>query len=283
MPIPFSTRAQRRTLSFGLQTVLGIRQRGYFIPMRNAPASADWSRRPFDALRPAFAAAEGEMRAHIARIDALAADLELLKGPPPEPRFDQSWFPRLDAAALYAMVRHMRPQRIVEVGSGHSTRFIARAIRDGGLGTDLTAIDPQPRADLAGLPITLLRKPVQEAGLAPFAGLAPGDILLVDSSHVLMPGTDVDMLLNHVVPALPAGVVVAFHDIFLPGPYPDAWPFTAYNEQNGVAPLIGGRADILFSSAYVLDAMRDAMAGTVLDRLPLVEGARESALFLRLR
>ncbi|MCF3933470.1 class I SAM-dependent methyltransferase [Acuticoccus sp. M5D2P5] len=282
MPDPFMTRAQRRTLSFGLQTVLGLRKRGYFIPMRNAAASAAWDQRPFDALVPIFRRAEDDMIAHLFRIDALAHEIGAIVGPPPEPRFDQSWFPRLDAAALYAMVRHLEPARIVEVGSGHSTRFIARAIRDAGLGTTLTAIDPQPRADLEGLPITLIRKTVQEAGLAPF-DLAAGDMLIVDSSHVLMPGTDVDLMLNHVIPALPAGAVVMFHDIFLPAPYPSAWPFTAYNEQNAVAPLIGGRADLLFASAYVVAQMPGALGNSFAGSLPLVDGARESALFLRLK
>ena len=56
--------------------------------------------------------------------------------PPPEPRWDQDWFPRLDAAALYVFVREARPRGIVEIGSGHSTRFMARAVRDGGLADD---------------------------------------------------------------------------------------------------------------------------------------------------
>ena len=48
------------------------------------------------------------------------------------------------------MVRSLRPRRIVEVGSGHSTRFLARAVADGGLDTRITAIDPRPRASIRG-------------------------------------------------------------------------------------------------------------------------------------
>jgi len=275
------SRARRRTLSFGLQTVLGLRQRGFFIPMRTAPAARDWARRPFAALAPAFVEAEPVFRAHLARIEANAAALARLCGPPPEPRFDQTWFPRLDAAALYAAVADLRPARIVEVGSGHSTRFIARAVRHAGLDTTVTAIDPAPRADLAGLPVTLHRKTVQDAGLGPFEPLGAGDLLFVDSSHVLMPGTDVDVILNHVLPSLPAGTVVGFHDIFLPGPYPGAWPFTAYNEQNAVAQLFA-RAALLFASAYVVAEMADELSRGWIGRQPLEEGARESILLLRL-
>ena len=68
-------------------------------------------------------------------IEQYAAELEAIgSAPPPAPRWNQDWFPRLDAAAAYAMVRNTRPRRIVEVGSGHSTRFMARAVADGGLG-----------------------------------------------------------------------------------------------------------------------------------------------------
>jgi predicted O-methyltransferase YrrM len=82
-------------------------------------------------------------------IEQHAADLEKIgAAPPPAPRWNQDWFPRLDAAAAYAMVRALRPRRIVEVGSGHSTRFMARAVEDGGLPTQILAIDPAPRAAL---------------------------------------------------------------------------------------------------------------------------------------
>ncbi|WMS44751.1 class I SAM-dependent methyltransferase [Acuticoccus sp. MNP-M23] len=275
------SRAQRRTVSFGLQTVLGLRQKGFFIPMRGAASAAGWADRPFTALAAKFRAAEPAFLAHLDAIDGFADDLAAIKGPPPEPRFNQTWFPRLDAAALYTAVRTLAPRRIIEVGSGHSTRFLLRAVRDGGLETEITAIDPQPRADIGDLPLTLHRATLQDTGLEPFAALDAGDLLFVDSSHVLMPGTDVDIILNQVIPALPAGVIVGFHDIFLPSPYPAAWPFTAYNEQNAVAPLLTGAA-LVFASAYVVNAMAGAFGASWAGRQPIEAGARESLLLLRL-
>ena len=59
------------------------------------------------------------------------------------------------------MVRSTRPQRIVEVGSGHSTRFMARAVADGGLDTRITAIDPKPRAAICGLNVEWLQSHVE--------------------------------------------------------------------------------------------------------------------------
>jgi len=180
------------------------------------------------------------------------------------------------------MVRRFAPRRIVEVGSGHSTRFFARAVADGATATQLTAIDPAPRATLAGLPIELLQVHVQQAGNTPFAQLADGDFLVVDSSHKMGPGSDVQLLVEQVLPALPAGVCVHFHDIFLPQDYPEAWGWRRYSEQGAVATLLSdGSYSILFASAWII-AQRKHLLGTgVLGRLPLVPGAIESSLWLR--
>lgn len=265
----------------GLATVLGVAKRGFFIPYRYAgrmpqPAA-------YDAVEAVFAGRREEFALVLRSIAAVAGDLEAIGGaPPPAPRWDQDWFPRLDAAVAYALVRAHGPRRIVEVGSGHSTRFLARAIADGGLETALTAIDPAPRADLASLPITRVGTTVQEAGAAPFADLSPGDMLIVDSSHVLMPGSDVDFLLNRVLPGLPAGVFVHFHDVFLPDPYPAAWEWRGYNEQQALAAhVLGGDYEVVFASHYVARTMIDALADTPIPGLPMVTGAFESSLWLR--
>ena len=127
----------------------------------------------------------------------------------------------------------------------------------------------------------LVRTTAQAAHPALFE-LGPGDFLMIDSSHILMPGTDVDLLLNRVLPALPAGALVHFHDIFLPDPYPEDWAWRGYNEQLGVAALlIGGGIEPLFASHYVTTRMAADLAGTVVRDLPLPAGARESSLWLR--
>jgi hypothetical protein len=212
-------------------------------------------------------------------IESYAAELEAIGAEPtPAPRWNQDWFPRLDAAAAYAMVRTLKPKRIVEVGSGHSTRFLARAVADGGLGTQITAIDPQPRASIEKLPVDWLCMPVQR--VAAFPALGEGDVLFIDSSHQLKPGSDVDFLLNAVLPLLPSGVRVHFHDIFLPDDYPEHWAWRRYNEQPAVASLI--RRDVFrvdFASHATLKFQPEKIGG-VLARLPLVPGAIESSLWL---
>ncbi len=267
----------------GLQTVLGLRRRGFFIPYRYAGGldrAVEAAGYPalvpgFDASRPAFADL-------LSRIDSLAPDLEAIGGaPPPEPRWQQHWFPRLDAAACYAMVRHRAPRRIVEIGSGHSTRFLARAVADGGLDTEIVTIDPAPRASLPADRVRNHPVLLHEAPQEIFAALRADDILFVDSSHILMPGTDVDRVLNHIWPGLAAGVVVHFHDIYLPDAYPAAWRWRGYNEQSGVAALIaGGAADILFSSRYAATRMADDVAAGIVGRLPHARGAASSSLWL---
>lgn len=111
--------------------------------------------------------------------------------------------------------------------------------------------------------------------------LDEGDILSIDSSHVLMPGTDVDVLLNRVLPNLPAGVLVHLHDIFLPDDYPEEWTWRGYNEQLGVAALLqGGEWQVLWSSRYASSRMTAAVSQTVLARIALPMGAYESSLWL---
>jgi hypothetical protein len=210
------------------------------------------------------------------RIEAYSVELEAIgKEPPPAPRWNQDWFPRLDAAAAYAMVRTLRPKRILEIGCGHSTRFLARAVADGRLDTRITAIDPAPRASLDGLNVRRLKQPVQETDPALFAALEERDVLFIDSSHQLKPGSDVEFLLQRALPCLAKGVRVHFHDIFLPDPYPSAWEWRRYNEQEAVRPLIG--------AGYAMEFASHGVRGLngVLARLPLLPGAIESSLWLR--
>jgi predicted O-methyltransferase YrrM len=270
-----------RALRLGLATVLGLARRGFFIPYRYADALPRGGEVPaYVAIRRTFDGRRHLFRRLLRRIDSRAAALESIGGPPPGPRWTQDWFPRLDAAVLYTIVRDRRPRRIVEVGSGHSTRFMARAVTDGGLDCRITAIDPAPRAGLANLPVDWRRETVQQTPLEVFAGLGPNDILFVDSSHILMPGSDVDHIVNRILPILPEGVIVHFHDVFLPEDYPVSWAWRNYNEQNAIAPLLQCGYQVLFPSRYVATTLASDLAGTVVARLPLPDGALESSLWL---
>jgi predicted O-methyltransferase YrrM len=265
----------------GLATLLGAKPQGFFIPHRHAHRAVPGR---YPALDARFAARADAFLDLLAEIETWVPQLLPMRGPAPAPRFDQDWFPRLDAAAAYALVRRAQPRRIVEVGSGHSTRFLARAIADGGLATSLTCIDPAPRASLESLAITWLPHLVQDAPQTCFTGLAPGDMLFIDSSHILMPGSDVDQLLNQVLPVLAPGAIVHVHDIFLPDPYPEGWAWRGYNEQSAIAAMLQGEAyELLFASHYVVSRYGERLATGPLADLPHLGSAFESSLWVRKR
>ncbi len=268
-----------RRLRFGLSTLLGLKRLGFFIPYRYA-GSVEAENYP--ALRPVFEAATPRFDAVLDAVESHASALaRILDGKGPA-RFDQSWFPRLDAVAAYALVRRERPARIVEIGSGHSTRFMAQAVEDGGLPTRITCIDPAPRAALGQLKVE--HKPVLLRDAEPdiFEMLAAGDILFIDSSHIAMPGTDVDRLFLDVLPRLASGALIHIHDITLPDAYPEIWEWRGYNEQLLVGALLQGRGfELVFSSHYVAKHHAGALATGILARIPLVPGAHETSIWLR--
>jgi predicted O-methyltransferase YrrM len=269
-------RRRLRRAAMGLSTLAG-RPRGLFSPYRHAAGIV--RPRGYPELERVFAAAEPEIARVLDAIERHGARLAAFDGPPPAPRWSQSWFPRLDGAAAHALVHERRPRRIVEVGSGHSTRILARAAAEAG-GAEITCIDPAPRADIAALPVTLHRRVLCEADLPRFAALEAGDIAFLDSSHLLWPGSDVDMALNRVLPALAPGVLLHLHDILLPDPYPPDWDWRGYTEQLGLGGwLAGGGTRIVFASHYAVTRM-DAARRPAIAALPLPPGARETSLWL---
>jgi hypothetical protein len=196
------------------------------------------------------------------------------------PRFNQLWFAGLDAAIAYTMVRRFEPERIIEVGSGHSTRFMARAITDGEMRTDLHSIDPQPRRDIDTLCRSITRDSVTRLPVELFDTLAANDILFIDGSHALLPGSDVDYLFTRVLPRLAEGVVVHVHDIFLPYGYPTNWHRRAYTEQSMLAALLlGGRQfEILAPNAWL---RRNESTAVDALRAHLPRGAFEAGFWMR--
>lgn len=252
---------------------------GFFIPYRYAGGVEPTD---YPALRPLFEAAHPHFLEVLQAIEDHAEDLERIREGRGPARFDQSWFPRLDAAAAYALVRREQPRRIVEIGSGHSTRFMAQAVLDGALPTRITCIDPAPRAALAKLAVDHRPVLLRDAPPGLFAELGPGDVLFIDSSHIAMPGTDVDRLFLDVLPRLAPRALVHVHDILLPDAYPAAWDWRGYNEQLLVGALLqGGGFEPIFASHYVASSLFPAEG--ILSRIPLTGEALETSLWLRKR
>lgn len=168
----------------------------------------------------------------------------------------------VDAATLMAIVAAHRPARVVEVGSGHSTRFFDAARRFQGATTHLTSIDPAPRAEVRGIADTVVEQRVEALGAEPFAALRSGDVLFIDGSHRVLTDSDTVALFLEVLPSLPPGVLVHVHDVFLPRDYPSAWRSRFYSEQYLVAALLWGvrdRVEILAANAHLADVARSEL------------------------
>lgn len=134
-----------------------------------------------------------------------------------------------DAVVLAAMVGRSRPRRVIEVGSGWSTAALLDAVDVFGTDTAITCVDPHPGRLFevigeGGDPrVEVRREPVQQTPFDVFASLGAGDLLVVDSTHVVRAGSDVNHLVFEVFPRLAPGVAVHVHDVFDGFEYPRRW------------------------------------------------------------
>ena len=138
------------------------------------------------------------------------------------------------AIGLHTIIRNNKPKRIIEIGSGNSSRVIAAAINlneqvDDFSGTEYTIIDPySPFEDESLFPknTKIIRKQVETVDLSIFEELSENDILFIDSSHVSKIGSDVNYEILDILPIIKKGVYIHFHDIHLPYEYPKAYATT---------------------------------------------------------
>jgi predicted O-methyltransferase YrrM len=183
-------------------------------------------------------------------------DIPVVSADPREPswRGGNIWIPALDALSLYALLQLIRPRRYCEIGSGYSTRFARRAIQDGRLSTEIISIDPHPRAEVEALCDRTIRRRLENVDLRLFDELDAGDILFVDGSHRCFMNSDVTVLFLDILPRLRSGVLVHFHDVFLPYDYPPQWGKRYYSEQYLLAVwlLAGSReVEIVLPNAFI--------------------------------
>ena len=147
--------------------------------------------------------------------------------------FDNGYFSGFDAAVYYGIIRHLKPERIIEIGGGYSTRIAAKALAANGKG-NLTCIEPYPEQRLNGDKFDLIQRRVEEIDLDFFSSLTANDILFIDSSHTVKFGSDVCYEFLEILPRIAGGVWIHVHDIFFPHDYPAEWLIDrrlALNEQ----------------------------------------------------
>jgi predicted O-methyltransferase YrrM len=188
------------------------------------------------------------------RSSRLIADTPFKDAPSTDRRFHyNNIFPYGDAIGLRAMIADLRPKSVIEVGSGYSSACMLDSADEFGLDTQFTFIDPYPerlkqllrKEDLDRA--TIIESPVQETALSLYASLNAGDILFIDSTHVLKTGSDVHFELFHILPILRSGVVVHFHDIQYPFEYPDQWIFEDNYSWNEIYAL---RAFLMYNTDF---------------------------------
>jgi len=199
---------------------------------------------PLDALIRSQRSNYGPTLEAVARYADELAAIEARASDPREPSWLNGMISGLDGACLYGLMRDRRPSRYFEIGSGNSTRFVARARRDGGLDTRIVSIDPHPRAEVDELCDTAIRRPLETADPALFDELRAGDLLFFDGSHRVFMNSDVAVFFLDVLPSLPAGVLVGLHDVYLPDDYPPDVAEDYYSEQYMLAAYLLGGADV---------------------------------------
>ena len=187
----------------------------------------DWNVNEQLALLSEFAYGE-ELKTHL-----LAQDEE------PVFSFNNRAFEPGDAEYLYSLIRLKKPGRVLEIGSGNSTKVVVKAIRKNQAEVpdykcEHTCIEPYLAPWLEQAGVNVIRARVETLDKSIFGALQSGDLLFIDSSHMIRPQGDVLFEYLEILPTLQSGVIVHTHDIFSPRDYPKAWivdDFRFWNEQ----------------------------------------------------
>jgi hypothetical protein len=201
--------------------------------------------------------------------------------------FDNNFFGIGDALVLHALLRQRQPKRYVEIGSGFSSacaldtidRFLPGAC-------EVTFVEPnvQRLHDALGERVNgtrVLQVPVQAVDPAMFDELEAGDILFIDSSHVLRTGSDVWFELFTIMPRLARGVLVHFHDISWPFEYPAFWIIDenrSWNEAYALRAFLTNNGD--WKIAFFNDYFSKFEAPRVAQAFPAFHGELGASLWL---
>jgi predicted O-methyltransferase YrrM len=202
--------------------------------------------------------------------------------------FEQSWFSFSDAIFLYCFLRQNQPKRIVEIGSGFSSAVILDTLeRYLSEDTQVTLIEPFPDRLMGILRdhdkdrIQIMKMKVQDVPIEILTSLQSGDLLFVDSSHIVKCGSDVKNLIFDILPRLPSGVFVHFHDVFFPFEYPREWLEDGrfWNENYFLRAFLSSNSEwkIFFFNSYVARVFGEYMR----QHFPLCVKNTGGSLYLR--
>lgn len=156
------------------------------------------------------------------------------------PAWNNGFLPGLDIIGIYGMIAKYKPSQYIEIGSGNSTKVARKSITENHLNTQITSIDPFPRANIDHLADKVIRMPFESLPDNKFIidTLQENDILFIDNSHRILPNSDVMVCFMELLPFLKKGVIVHIHDIYLPFDYPQFMCDRFYSEQYMLAMLL---------------------------------------------
>jgi hypothetical protein len=138
------------------------------------------------------------------------------------------FFGYIEAEVLHAVIRHYKPAQLIEIGGGVPSYCTSQAIsmnqRDNAVNGQITCIEPDPVDMIKDLDqklqnFELIARPIQDVPLKYFTQLQANDVVFIDSNHVVRSGSEVNYIVLELLPILPKGVLVQFHDIYLPYDY----------------------------------------------------------------
>ena len=139
----------------------------------------------------------------------------------------------VDIIGIYGMLAKYNPKRYIEIGSGNSTKVARKEIKENNLQTEITSIDPMPRASIDHLADKVIWKPLETIEDYKFIidSLEKNDILFIDNSHGVFPNSVATICFLDILPYLHKGVIVHIHDVYLPYDYPQFMCDRFYNEE----------------------------------------------------
>jgi len=252
-------------------------------------------RRPMNTIRE-LPGLDLNLPEQLALLDAFDYERELLAfplsgAPPGQFQYQNQAFEAGDAEILYSMIRHFRPRRIFEIGSGSSTLIAAAAVSrnrelDPAYDCDHLCIEPYEAPWLETTGVRVLRERVESLDPGMFSALDRNDLLFIDSSHVIRPQGDVLFEYLDVLPRLRSGVLVHVHDIFTPRDLREDWireRVRFWNEQYLLEAFLCGNRD--FRVLAALNHLKHEHGAALMSKCPILrrEPHREPGSFWMVR
>ncbi|MDP9052035.1 MAG: class I SAM-dependent methyltransferase [Acidobacteriota bacterium] len=182
--------------------------------------------------------------------ELIAMDLTVSSDDPKVFSMQNDAFRSGDADYLYQFIRATKPRKVIEIGSGNSTKIadlaLKRNVSESGIERIHICIEPYEISWLETIGgIQVIRKRVEACDIDWTTALQDNDLLFIDSSHMIRPQGDILKEYLEIIPQLASGVYVHVHDIFTPKDYLEEWvkkEMKFWNEQYLLESLLANTA-----------------------------------------